>query len=198
MDYIDCVQIHGPAIENLKYDGAMKLHDELVKMRAEGKMRFIGMTGHNAFEEMYKMISSGGFDQVLIEYGYFHKGYNTRHSEASLEWREACIAKAHDMKMGIVAMKVLGAWVFNHNAKNMVPDFGDERIKKLPGAAIRWVLRDERICVLNIGVSYPTDMDLNLGILAGDLTFTNEDKLLLAEFSSKAYQHESVQKLPIV
>ena len=197
-DYIDCVQIHGPSIERLKYDGAMKLHAELVKLRDEGKTRFVGMTGHNAFDEMYKMIATGGFDQVLIEYGYFHKGYNTRHSETTLEWREACIAKAHDLTMGIVAMKVLGAWVFNHNAKNMVEGFGADRIKKLPGAAIRWALRDERISVLNIGVSYPTDIEENLKTLQGNLTFTNDDRLLLAEFSSKAYLHESVQKLPIV
>ncbi len=198
MDAIDCMQIHGPSIERLKYDGAMKLHEELVKLREEGLFRFIGMTGHNAFDEMYKMIASGGFDTVLIEYGHFRKGYNTRHSETMVEWRDACLAKAHEMNVGIVAMKVLGAWVYNHNSRNMVADFGDDRLKQLPGAAIRWALNDPRVSVLNIGVSYADDMAKNIAIVTGDTTFTLEDRMLLAEFASRAYLHESIQKLPVV
>ncbi|MCC6489071.1 MAG: aldo/keto reductase [Candidatus Hydrogenedentes bacterium] len=195
---IDCIQIHGPSIERLRFEGAMQLHAELVKLRDEGLIRFIGLTGHNAFEEMYKMIATGGFDQVLIEYGYFRKGYNTRHSDTSMEWREACVAKAHELDMGIVAMKVLGAWVFNHNAQNVVPDYDPEAVKRLPTTAIRWVMQDPRISLLNIGVSYPGDVDKNIAILQGDLTFTNEDRLLLADFSAKAYMTERVQGFPVV
>jgi predicted aldo/keto reductase-like oxidoreductase len=198
MDRIDCMQVHGPSIENLKYDGAMKLRDELEKLRQEGLFRFIGMTGHNAFDEMYKMIATGQFDQVLIEYGYFRKGYNTRHSETQVEWRENCLAKAHELKMGIVAMKVLGAWVFNHNAKNMVEGYDAAAVDRLPGAAIRWVLRDERVCVLNIGVSWPGDIDKNIAIVTGDTAFTQADRMLLADFSAKAYMHPSIQEMPVV
>ncbi len=32
MDYVDCVQIHSPAIEAVGFDGAMKIHAELVKL----------------------------------------------------------------------------------------------------------------------------------------------------------------------
>lgn len=198
MDRVDCVQIHGPSIERLKCEGAMQIHGELVKLRDEGLIRFIGLTGHNAFEEMYKMIATGGFDQVLIEYGYFRKGYNTRHSDSMIEWRQNCLAKAHELDMGIVAMKVLGAWIFNHNAKNVVPGYDPEAIKKLPGAAIRWVMQDERVSILNIGVSYPGDVDLNIATLAGDLTPTGEDRQLLADFAAKAYLTDRVQELPVV
>lgn len=198
MDSIDCMQIHGPAIERLRYEGSMKLHEELVKLRDEGLFRFIGLTGHDAFDEMYKLIASGGFDTVLIEYGHFHKGYQVRHSETQIEWRDAAVAKAHELNMGIVAMKVLGAWIYNHNAKNIAPDFGEERIAKLAGAAIRWALQDPRISVYNIGVSYPGDVDKNIAIICGDTRFTDEDRQLLAEFAARAYQHESVQKLPVV
>jgi predicted aldo/keto reductase-like oxidoreductase len=198
IDRIDCIQIHGPSIERLKYEGAMQLYEELVKLRDEGLIQFIGLTGHNAFEEMYKMIDTGGFDQVLIEFGYFRKGYNTRHSDTTMEWREACVARAHELDMGIVAMKVLGAWIFNHNAPKVVPDYDPEAITKLPTACFRWVMRDERISVLNIGVSYPGDVDRNIAILQGDLAYTNEDRLLLADFSARAYQTERVQEFPVV
>jgi len=197
VDHIDCMQIHGPSIERLKYDGAMKLYDELDKLRNEGLFRFIGMSGHNAFDEMHKMIATGAFDQVLIEYGYFQKGYNTRHSQRQMEWRDACVGKADELGMAVVAMKVLGAWVFNHNAKNMVAGYDEEAVKRLPGAAMRWALNDDRVHMLNIGVSYPDDVDKNIAILTGDLQLTHEDRLLLADFSARAYAHPSIQDLPV-
>jgi predicted aldo/keto reductase-like oxidoreductase len=169
-----------------------------VPLREQGLIRHIGLTGHNAFDQMYKMIATGNFDSVLIEYGYFRKGYNTRHSEIQLEWRENCIAKAHELGMGIVAMKVLGAWIFNHNAKNVVADYEPGAVKRLPAAAIRWVLHDPRVCVLNIGVSYPGDIDENIKIVTDDTTLTNEDRLLLADFSTKAYLDSRVQEMPVV
>src|SRR5262249_47593843 len=34
-DYVDCVQIHSPAIERIGFEGAMKIHAELIKLRDE-------------------------------------------------------------------------------------------------------------------------------------------------------------------
>lgn len=197
MDYVDCMQIHGPSIERLKCDGAMKIYEELVKLREDGLIRFIGITGHGAFDEMYKLISTGNFDTVLIACGYFRRGYQNRFSESQVEWRDLAIAKAHEMGMGIVAMKVLGAWAMNHNAQNMAPAMPAERIQQLPGAAIRYVLNDPRIHILNIGVSYPGDVDKNLATITGDTRLTEADRLLLAEFSAQAYQHPSIQELKV-
>lgn len=197
MASVDCLQVHGPCIERLKFEGAMKVHEELVKLRDEGLCRFIGLTGHGAFDEMYRMISTGGFDTVLIACGYFRRGYENRFSESQVEWRDLCIEKAHQLGMGIVAMKILGAWVMNHNAQAMVPDFDPERIRQLPGAAIRYVMQDPRIHILNIGMSFPGDVDRNLAIVTGDTRFTEADRTLLAEFSAKAYLHPSIQELQV-
>lgn len=197
-DYVDSMQIHGPIIERIGYDGCMPLFEELAKLRDEGLIRFIGITGHSRFEEMYKLIASGNFDTVLIEFGYFKKGYNTRHSDVSVEWRDACVSKAHELNMGVVAMKVMSAMIFSHNSAKIAPDFDPERRAKLPAAAIRYVLSDPRVNILNLGISFPKDIDANLEILTGDLTFTNDDRLLLAEFSAIAYQHPEVQELRVV
>ncbi len=190
MDYIDCVQVHSPAIERVGFEGSMKLHAELVKLRDEKMLRFIGLTTHVAFETVLQMIETGGFDQVLLAYGYFRKGMDTILSNSNAEFREMCLAKAHERGMGIVAMKVMGANVLGHNAKNVVPDYDAERMAKLPAAAIRWVMHDERISMLNIGVSMPEDVDKNIATLKGDLNLTNEDSMLLAEFSRRAYEAE--------
>ncbi len=198
MDRVECVQIHGPMIERLKFEGAMKLHAELLKLRDEGLFRFVGMTGHSAFDEMYKMIATGGFDTVLIAFGYFRRGYNTRHSEVSTEWRNNCVAKATELDMGILAMKVMGAWVYNHNSAQMVEGYDPAALKALPGAAMRWVLSDERVHLLNIGMSLPTDADDCIKILTADTKLTQADRALLADFSAKAYMHPSIQELPVV
>jgi predicted aldo/keto reductase-like oxidoreductase len=198
MDHVDCAQIHSPAIEMLGYAGAMKIHAELLKLRDEKLCRFIGLTTHVAFKDVHKMISTGGFDQVLLAYGYFRKGMDTLLSHRNLEHREMCLAKAHELNMGIVAMKVMGANILGHNAKNLVPDHDPAAVERLPGAAIRWVLQDDRICVLNIGASMPQDIDKNLATLKGNLTFTNEDHTLLANFAGRAYESSTIKAMKIV
>ncbi len=197
MDYVDCVQIHSPAIERVGFEGAMKIHAELVKLRDEGLLKYIGLTTHVAFESVLKMIETGGFDQVLLAYGYFRKGMDTMLSNKKIEIREQCLAKAHERKMAIVAMKVLGANVMSHNAKNVVGDYDEAQLAKVPPAAIRWALRDERVSMLNIGVSIPSDVDRNLATITGTPTYTNEDRDVLAEFSARAYESKMIKEMEV-
>ena len=197
-DYLDSLQLHGPVIEKLGYDGCMPIVEEMLKLKAEGHFRFLGLTGHSRFEEMYKLIASNHFDTLLIERGYFHKGYNTRHSVTSIEWRDMCLAKAHELDLGIVAMKVLGANIFSHNAKNIWPEYDEARRSKLAGAAIRYVLTDPRVSILLLGVSLPDDVDKNIATLTGDTTYSNEDRMLLSEFAAKAYEAPVVTELKVV
>lgn len=196
--YIDAMQIHGPVIERLGYDGCMPMFEQMAKLREEGLVRFIGITGHSKFEEMYKLIDRGSFDTVLIEYGYFHKGYNTRHTPESVAMRNKCVDRAAELGMGIVAMKVFAAWVFNHNSKALIPDFDEAQRANLARAAIRWVLNDSRVHILNIGISMPSDIDTNFALLNGDTKLTDEDKQILEAFSQKAYLHPMVQELQLV
>jgi predicted aldo/keto reductase-like oxidoreductase len=144
------------------------------------------------------MIGTGAFDQVLLAYGYFRKGLNTLHSHKNLEFRDMCLARAYENKMAIVAMKVMGHKIFGHNAKNIVPDFDKAAMAKLPAAAIRWVLQDERVSMLNIGISLPQDIDKDCAALKGPLSFTNDDRMLLADFAGRAYENESIKKMPVV
>jgi predicted aldo/keto reductase-like oxidoreductase len=196
--YLDSLQLHGPVIERLGYDGCMPIVEEMLKLKAEGHFRFLGLTGHSRFEEMHKLIASNHFDTLLIERGYFHKGYNTRHSTVSVEWRDLCMAKAHELNVGIVAMKVLGANIFGHNAQNIWPEYDPAKRAKLPGAAIRYVLSDPRVNILLLGVSLPSDVDQNIATLTADTAYTNEDRAMLAEFSAKAYEAPVVTELKIV
>jgi predicted aldo/keto reductase-like oxidoreductase len=196
--HVDLAQIHSPAIERVGFEKAMKLHAELVKLRDEKMVRFIGLTTHVAFETVYKMISTGGFDEVLLAHGYFRKGMDTWLSNRNVEYQELCLAKAHELNMAIVAMKVMGGWMLGHNAARVVPDFAPDARAKLPGAAIRWVLQDQRVSMLNIGVSLPEDIDKNVATLKGDCMFTDQDRVLLADYASRAYEAPSVKNMRTV
>ncbi len=197
-DYVDCAQIHSPAIEKAGFEGAMKIHEQLLKLKDEGLVRFIGLTTHVAFEDVAKMVATGGFDQVLLAYAYFNRGLDTMLSHRNIQHRAVCLAKAHELGMAIVSMKVMGAGVFSHNSGNLVPGFAAEQLPKLPGAAIRWVLDDERISMLNIGISLPQDIDDNIAVLSEDLKLTNDDRRLLAEFSGKAYEAKPFREMKAV
>jgi predicted aldo/keto reductase-like oxidoreductase len=175
----------------------MEIHAEMMKLRDQGLCKFLGLTTHVAFETVYRMIATGGFDQVLLALGYFRKGMDTMLSNRNLEFREMCVSKAHELGMAVVAMKVLGANILSHNSPRLVPDFEEAKRKKLAAAAIRWVLRDERISMLNIGVSMPSDIDQNVATLRGDLTFTSEDALILAEYAGKAYESDYVKGMKV-
>jgi len=194
-DHVDAMQVHGPVIEALGYDGVMPLREELEKLRQEGMLRYIGLTGHSRFDKMFPLIDQGNFDTVLLELGYFRKGYNTRHSMATVEWRDRCVARAHALDMGIVAMKVLGASIFSWNAARLAPDFGADRLAALPAAAMRWVLADDRIHVLNIGISSPDDIDRNVEALLKNAALTEQDRVLLATFSAHCYAHPDIAGL---
>ena len=196
-DYLDSLQLHGPVIERHGYDGCMPIVEEMLKLKEEGHFRFLGLTGHTRFEEMHKLIASNHFDTLLIERGYFHKGYNTRHSITSVEWRDLCLAKAHELDVAIVAMKIMGANIFGHNAKNIYPEFDEQKRAKLPGAAIRYVMADPRISMLLLGVSKASDVDTNIEIITANTEFTLEDRAMLAEFAAKAYEHPAVTELEI-
>jgi predicted aldo/keto reductase-like oxidoreductase len=197
-DYLDAILIHGtPGLEQMSVERAMKIHGELVRLRGERVVRFIGFSAHSYFDKALALISSGGFDQCMLSYGYLPRGYNQVFSAKMVELRNACVAKAHELGMGIVAMKVVGGGVLGAWSEYVVPGFDKQRLKKLPAAAIRYVLSDRRIQILNIGMRLKEEVDANLKTLAGDVTYTLDDRALLAEFMAKAYESDAIKGMRI-
>ena len=86
-------------------------------------------------------------------------------------------------------MKVMGA--------GMLGGFGREDLAKLPGAACRYVLQDDRVHLLAIGMRFPAEIATNIKAVAGDTRFTNEDRGLLAGVSSAVLTDPRVQKMPV-
>jgi len=197
-DHVDILLIHGtPGIQQMTVAEAMKIHAELVKLRDEKLTRFIGLSAHSYFDKALALIASGGFDICMLSYGYIPRGYDQIWSPRMTTLRDACLAKAHELGMGIVAMKVIGAGMLGAWSGYLVPGFDQQRLAQLPGAAIRHVLQDPRVHLLNIGMRLKEEIDANLKLVTGAPIFTAEDRGLLAEFSAKLYDSDAIKKLKV-
>jgi predicted aldo/keto reductase-like oxidoreductase len=197
-EYLDSILIHGtPGLEQMSVEQAMKIHAELVKLRDEGITRFIGFSAHSYFDKALALIFSGGFDQCMLSYGYLPRGYNQMFSARMIELRNACVAKAHELGMGIAAMKVVGGGVLGAWSEYVVPGFDRQRLERLPSAAIRYVLDDDRIQLLVIGMRLKEEVDANINTLSGDVTYTIDDRALLAEFCAKAFESDAIKRMRI-
>ena len=197
-DHLDAILIHGtPGIQQMTVKRAMQIHAELVKLRDERMTSFIGLSAHGYFDKALALIESGGFDTCMLSYGYIPRGHDQIFSDRTIELREACLAKAHELKMGISAMKVIGAGLLGGWAPHIVPGYDKNSIRKMPGAAIRWVLKDKRIDLLVIGMRLPKEIDENIEILARDTTYTAADRVLLKDYCAKAYETDAIKKLKV-
>ncbi len=197
-DYLDAILIHGtPGIEQMTVEQAMKVHGELVKLRDERVVRFIGFSAHSYFDKALALISSGGFDQCMLSYGYIPRGHNQIWTARMTELRNACIAKAHEHGMGIVAMKVVGGGVLGAWSGYVVPGFDKKRLAELPAAAIRYVLQDERIHMFTIGMRLEKEVNANIKTLSGDASYTLDDRALLAQFCAKAFDSDAIKAMKI-
>jgi predicted aldo/keto reductase-like oxidoreductase len=197
-DYLDAILIHGtPGIEQMTIEQAMKVHGELVKLRDERVVRFIGFSAHSYFDKALALISSGGFDQCMLSYGYIPRGHDQIFSAKMVELRNACVAKAHKLGMGIVAMKVIGGGVLGAWSGYVVPGFDKKRLKQLPAAAIRYVLQDKRIHLLTIGMRLKKEVDANIKTLSGDTVYTLNDRALLAKFCAKALDSDPIKAMKV-
>jgi len=197
-DYLDAVLIHGtPGLEQMSVDEAMKVQAELAQLRDEKRVRFIGFSAHSYFDKALALIDSGGFDLCMLSYGYIPRGHNQIWSARMTALRDACIGRAHAQGMGIVAMKVVGAGVLGAWSRYLVPEFDQKRLKKLPVAAIRHVLQDDRIHLLTIGMRVRPEIEANIHTLSVATDYTPEDRALLADYSALALNREPLKKMRI-
>lgn len=195
-NHLDILLLHGtPGLQQMTVEQAMKIHAELVTLRDEKITRFVGLSAHGYFDKALALISSGGFDVCMLSCGYIPRGHDQIWSARMTTLRDACLAKAHELGMGIVAMKVIGAGILGAWSSYIVPGFDKQRLARLPGAAIRHALQDPRIAVFNIGMRLKPEIDTNIRIIAGDTTYTPEDRALLAEYSAKLYETDVIKRL---
>jgi len=126
--------------------------------RAEGRARFIGVTGHN-IPVLQKAIESGEFDSVLCVYNL-----------AINDTDGPVIKAAAAAGMGVAIMKPLSGGIF---FRHMEAQEAEEQIT--PEAAWRYVLGNPDISVALAGVQEMRDIDQAVDISEGFEPLTAEE-----------------------
>ena len=197
-DYIDAILIHGtPGVEQMTVEQCMEVQAELVKARDKGLVRFVGFSAHHYFDKALALIESGGFDLCMLAYGYLPRGHSRIFSPRTTKLRNACLAKAHELQMGVVAMKVIGAGMLGAWSGYIVPEFDKKSLSQLPAAAIRHVLDDDRVDMLAIGMRLEKEIDANIETFSGDTKYTTADRSLLTKYSDQAFQSDAIKRMKI-
>lgn len=120
-DYIDVYQFHNPPFVPLPGD---ELYDTMLELKAQGKIRAIGITNHD-LALAQEAVASGHYDTLQFPFSPIS-------SPEELALSEAC--KAADM--GLLAMKALcgglvthaaSAFAFLRQYENVVPIWGIEQ-----------------------------------------------------------------------
>lgn len=153
-DYVDILYLHSC------YSPKMVLYEPLmnamVKVKKQGKARFIGTSTHTDITNVIRATTDAGiYDVVLAAYNYV--------MEEKGEIGKA-IAYAAGKGLGVVAMKTLGGRRLQQNP--------DAEINNQ--AALKWVLKDDNVSTTIPGMTTFEQLDMNLGVMK-DLTLSGPE-----------------------
>ena len=124
-DYIDIYQLHNPS--SVPLEGS-EVYEALLKAKAQGKIRFIGITNHNA-DLGREAILSSLYDTLQFP-------FCTLSDDRDLE----LISLASENSIGLIAMKALSggliknaraAFAYLRQFENLVPIWGVQRMSEL-------------------------------------------------------------------
>ena len=126
-DYVDIYQFHNPAFCPKPGDGS-GLYEAMLEAKAQGKIRYIGITNHRmAVAE--EAVESGLYDTLQFPFNYLS-------TEREIALADACLKQ----NVGFIAMKglsgglitdsaVIYAWMLNY--ENVLPIWGVQRESEL-------------------------------------------------------------------
>lgn len=162
-DYVDLLYYH--SVGNRKVEGALDpegVFTWLVRQKAAGKCRYIGISGHNLPGRFARFLDTGEVDVLLAAVNYVD-----RHT---YNFEEQVLPVARKHNVGIIAMKVLGgadpAKGSYANPRSTGLLVGDK-----VGPAIRYALSLPGVCSVNLGIN-------NVDQLRQDIAFFYEDSPL--------------------
>ncbi len=158
-DVIDIWYLHGK-------DSPERISDELLEAqriaKQQGKVRFTGVSTHKVAAVAQKVKETGTLDVVLAAYNFTMEQEDT----------QKALDLLHKANIGLVAMKVMAGGTRGRNPKPQM---------KRPGAmtaALRWVLKDQRISTTVPSMTDMDQLDQNLKVMTE--SFSEDDAKILA------------------
>ncbi len=157
-DYVDIWHLHSRDTPDAITDEAVEACESLKK---QGKTRFIGVSAHDIYAVVDKILEIGKFDVVQTTYSY----------PIGSHLRNAAIRKLHDAGIGVVAMKVILA------VAGFIPPKELRLKNEGPLAAIKWVLMNPAISTTVPFAKNIAELEMNFRAMTEP--YTSQDEKML-------------------
>ena len=161
-DYFDLLQIHGVSSkEDLSAWGrADGVYPALQKLREQKVTRFIGLTGHESAEMLYRAIEMYEFDTLLTTLNPVRR---------RLRYRVDLLSLANKKRMGVIAMKVMGGGngclVTGNPYKKVLLPYHDETSYQVEAESLIRYTLGLKISVAVVGVKDIGQLKANVSVV---------------------------------
>lgn len=152
-DVIDVIQFHGgmyteAEVNHILNDGLL---DAVVRLRNQGKVRFLGFTVEEPWTAQ-PLIASGAFDVMQVR-------YNLIYQAAALH----VLNQAKEADMGVATMRTMTSGMLQRIAQYLAPGWQDAN--DLYAAALQFVLSDSRVHLPIVGMRWPEEVAQNVALV---------------------------------
>ncbi|MHC4557714.1 MAG: aldo/keto reductase [Planctomycetota bacterium] len=161
-DHLDLLQIHGvTSREDMPAWGKSSgVYTALQKLREQKVIRYIGITGHDSADMLYRAIDMYEFDTLLTTLNPISR---------RRPYREKLLRLANEKRMGVIAMKVMGGGngclVTGNPYKKVLRPYHDETSHQVGAQSLIRYTLGLPISVAVIGVSDIEQLNTNVGIV---------------------------------
>ena len=161
-DHFDLLQIHGVSSEEdmPTWGKPGGVYTALQKLREQKVTRFIGITGHDSAEMLYRAIDMYEFDTLLTTLNPVSR---------RRPFREDLLRMANAKRMGVIAMKVMGGGngclVVGNPYKKVLRAYHDETSHQVEAQSLIRYTLGLPISVAVIGVKDIEQLKANVGIV---------------------------------
>ena len=165
-DYIDFYHMWGIGMESyteymLTKDGPLQ---QAFKAKEEGLIKHLSFSFHDSPENLIKLISTGHFETVLLQYNLLDRG------------NEEGIAYAKEKGLGVAVMGPLAGGKLGYASKAIQDMIPGERISS-PEIALRFVLSNPGVSLALSGMDSIEVLEDNVRIVSNENPLTDEEKL---------------------
>jgi uncharacterized protein len=162
-DYVDLLQYHGnwysdeEALLILEHGGI----EAFERLKAEGKVRFLGFTAEGQNGAVDRLIASGRFDAMMITYNLIYQGGGA--------WRngvnppQSALSLARSRSMGTAAMRTLTSAVFQRWVSQIAPGLAGQ--VDWGGALLGFSLSHPQVDVAVVGMRSVDEVDRNVAVV---------------------------------
>lgn len=154
---LDLLQIHGTAYHQEQADAILAeggLLDQLVGLKEEGLVRYIGFTSEAENPAVYRFIADGRFDVMQLAYNLLHQHpYDPTRPFGSL-------FEADKQQMGVVTMRTLTSGLLQKWIQQVNPNNSFD----YTSALLQFVLSNPLVDVALVGMRTPEEVMKNVEI----------------------------------